>query len=373
MLFPLNPETETCKVFTVLNRKVLYFLEKAIPAEDFSENLFEYNVCWTNPNTKKRFKELWDALPENEADRERIFTCVKDAQEVHSFFADPEKPLPCLPDIDVTKALKSLTCHLFTATKDLVGIKDLATSSITQHYQKFVRKNSKLCYLCGTEMLSQDRAGIDESDQWRGDYDHLLCKDKYPIYAAHPGNFIPTCHTCNSKAKNARDLLQDATGVRRSAFYPLPPLTESCYEYVCLTPFLQTIETLREGADIEPLSRITFSYPDADAVQRGKIFVWTEVYQVPSRVEAHLLSDFVDRILSDLAPYSFGDFCAQLERISGRLPRDYKKSEWRFWWYKFYVWLQSQDESVKADVWAMVQWKDDLVKENNDFSETYGL
>ena len=60
---------------------------------------------------------------------------------------------------------------------------------------------------------------MEDREQWRGPYDHLLAKDHYPLYGIHPKNLLPICHTCNSKAKHAKDLLIK-DGNRRLSFSP---------------------------------------------------------------------------------------------------------------------------------------------------------
>lgn len=55
--------------------------------------------------------------------------------------------------------------------------------------------------------LAAFRAGIVDGEQWRADYDHQLCKSKYPIFAVHPDNLIPLCDVCNQDAKKRKIFL----------------------------------------------------------------------------------------------------------------------------------------------------------------------
>lgn len=382
MLFTLSPQTNQCLVFDVLNKEVLHFLQKAITATDFTKDLFTsysvgdeeiQSVCWSNKPTNTEFKLLWELLPARPAERQQLFDLVNGAQNIAIYFDDEKLPLPTLASPLLFEAFKSLTTHLFTRTKDLNGAKTQAKSSIEQHFQELKRcnNNSQLCYLCGTTYLSQDRPGLDDDDQWRADYDHVLCKDKYPIYSVHPGNFIPTCHICNSKAKGARDLLKLPNGRRRTAFYPLPPAVQSCHEFATVTPKLIDSSLLQAG-EWNIFLEITVQFLSAPPDISKKIDVWRDIYQVPARVEQELTTRFWERVDSDLRARSLNDFYEQLERFAIDLPLDYKSTEWRFWWHRVYENLYSQDNDFLRDVWSVIQWKRGQISEE-DIQATYGL
>ena len=246
--------------------------------------------------------------------------------------------------------------------------------SIKQHFQNYKAANnsSELCFLCGTALLSQDRFDFAVEEQWRADYDHILCKAKYPIYSAHPGNFIPTCHFCNTKAKRDKDLLCCCSNNRRLAFYPLPPANESCYIYMAVVPSFRTIEELMDGKWENPIcsAKVTFTGAPPDILE--KIGVWKEVYEVPSRVEQRITTNFCETLSAELKPTSSIDFRTQLERQAATLPSDYKRSEWRFWWYKVYENLNSLGNEKLDDVWSIIQWK--LEQSNDaDMEATFGV
>lgn len=368
MLFPLDPATPECSVFEVLNNELLHFLQSCVLAQNFEESLFSQymveqdqvrSVCWTNVPTREKFSSLWSKLPEDQVDRQNLYDLVNNAQGIFAYFDNLDTDLPELVNQDLFDAFKSLTTHLFTRTKDLQSAKAQANSSIELHFQAFrqANGNTQLCYLCGTGQLSQDRTEVEEADQWRADYDHVLCKDKYPIFSVHPGNFIPTCHICNSKAKGARNLLKCDDGLRRKAFYPLPPSQECCYQNISIIPIFRTLRDLRAGDWQDPLSATNIEFIDTTADLDVKISVWKEVYKVPERVTKHIVTNFCERVASDLRPRNFDDFCAQIERQSEGLPLDYKKAEWRFWWHRVYEFLNRQPPEFLRDVWSLIEWK----------------
>ncbi|MCA4014314.1 hypothetical protein JKP22_16070 [Vibrio vulnificus] len=378
MLFPLNPNTPQCEVFKVLNDELLYFLGASVQATVFDENLFSQyqhnrqhkrSVCWNNKPTREKFEALWQALPQSQQERQGLFELVRDAQQINIYF-DNTSLLPEL-DEDLFAPFKSLTSHLFTETKDRKRTKEQASSSIQQHFHDFkrVNGNSQLCFLCGTSALSQDRANLNADDQWRADYDHVLCKDKYPIYTSHPGNFIPTCHICNSKAKGAKNVLYDSQNQRRKAFYPLPPSQESCYQYARVEPKFRGLAELHGGDWQDPIASASITFPNTPASITGKIDVWVEVYQVPSRVEEHVITHFCERVASDLMPQDFNDFCNQLNRHTQRFPLDVKKAEWRFWWYRVYEFLANKDQGYLRDVWSLIEWKQTVANDGDLLAE----
>ncbi|WP_299141066.1 hypothetical protein [uncultured Vibrio sp.] len=385
MLFPLNPDTPQCRVFEVLNNELLHFLGAAVQANSFNQDLFSHyqydgqqkrSVCWINKPTKEKFEALWFVLQTlEEQERRELFELVRDSQNVSVYFDDLTTHLPELDEV-LFAPFKSLTSHLFTSTKDLAGAREEAGSSIKLHFQHFKRENgnSQLCFLCGTAALSQDRANLDADEQWRADYDHVLCKDKYPIYTSHPKNFIPTCHICNSKAKGAKNVLYDSRNQRRKAFYPLPPSQESCYQYVQVEPKFRGLAELHGGEWQDPIASASITFPNTPAGIAEKIDVWVEVYQVPSRVEKYVITHFCERLAGDLHlndQDEFEDFKHQLRRATRAEPVDIKITEWKFWLYRMQVFLANQGDDYLRDIWPLLQWKLSLAKED-DMVATFG-
>jgi hypothetical protein len=383
MLFPLNIETPQCAVFELLNKELLLFLQRSINATNFSHALFStylieqvshLSECWINEPTREKFEGLWNVMPNAAIARQQLFDKVNNSQNIGVFFDDLTMVLPELETDALFNAFKALTVHLFTRTKDLAGVKKQSDSSIEKHYQAFVAANggSHLCFICGTAALSQNRIGLADDDQWRADYDHVLCKDKYPIFSVHPGNFLPTCHFCNSKAKGARNLLKNLDGNRRRAFYPMPPAQESCHRYADVVVTARGINELRNAGWDKPLG-VVADFSTAPANLLEKIEVWKKVYQVPSRVEEKIVSDFCEQVASDLiSPRDFSDFQCQLARKAAQSPAAIKKTEWCFWWYRLYVYLAAQDQNFLRDIWELIKWKLEHAAED-DMSATFGI
>tara|TARA_R110001599_G_scaffold230819_1_gene430095 strand:- start:6911 stop:8050 length:1140 start_codon:yes stop_codon:yes gene_type:complete len=374
MLFALDANSPRCRVFEKLNAELLLFLQNSIKARQFRRTLFSQSTgqeCWANAKTQEKFKAVFRNLPKDEAARAGIYNSINRSQNLSELFSDKSVAVPNISPFKLFDALKALTTHLFTRTKDLAGVVREAGESIEQHYQSYVRANSELCYICATSALSHNRFNVADNDQWRSDYDHLLCKDKYPAFSCHPDNFIPTCHICNSKAKGAKDMLFDGAR-RRKAFYPLPPLNQSFYGKVLVEPIFSGLALFAADGNINPLRTATINYSNPTPDEREMIEVWVGLYQVPKRVGERIATNFCEYIDGDCTPEDFDDFCYQISRKARREPMDIKTTEWRFWWFRLYEWLSAQAEDVKRDAWELIDWKRTQVIINNNAVNTYG-
>ena len=347
MLFLLEPNTPHGKIFTALNNEFLSFLEKSIEAKEFNEDLFTKDigaVCWSNPDTKEKFSKLWDELSlQNSVDRQTLYNDIIHSQDVSRYFSDRDLALPLIQSQKLNKKIADLTKHLFLRTKKLVGIRDTCDGeTIQQHFEEYRRLNSNLCQFCGTELLAQRRKDVPAEKQWCAAYDHLLCKDKHPIFAVHPANLLPTCTTCNSKAKGVKELLiSKSDGSRRLCFYPY---TENCEQliYVGLTDVKQ-----------DSIIELIVGWLDTDEDTTEKLNSWNEVYQVISRVEEEQ-APFAEWIDTDCRAINFDDFLVQIKRRTVR-PINWHTSEWLIWKHKFYEWLDKQEDQIKIAVWEIVQ------------------
>lgn len=125
---------------------------------------------------------------------------------------------------DLWSKCKSLSNYLYAGVLRLQCFQNLSQYSLDEHFEDFRNLNGNICCFCGLEEyaelreLSEDLENLDES-QWRGDYDHLLCKSKYPFLSVDFENLVPTCRTCNRDAKGAIDILC-LDSDRTVAFHP---------------------------------------------------------------------------------------------------------------------------------------------------------
>ena len=140
-----------------------------------------------------------------------------------------------------------------------------------------------------------------------------------------------------------------------------------------LKPVFAKLDDYASDGNSNPLrsAQIKYMEPTPDEVEMIKS--WVDLYQVPKRVNERIVANFCEYISADCTPEDFEDFCYQIEKKSKREPLDMKATEWRFWWFRLYEWLHSQDEETKRDAWALIEWKQQQVNSNNNAIQTYGI
>jgi hypothetical protein len=359
MLFRLSPNTPKFEVFRLLNAELLYFLEYSLNQNDFDRSLFTQGdigqSCWDNSRdnnaratkdlTRDKFEKLFIALNESgEEIKRQLFEAMRDQQNMRDFFTAPNRdlltflPQPCLV------ALKDVATHLYCATKDLGPIITASGgSNIMSHFNAFRAHavNGNICKACGMEKLAVLRAGVVDGDQWRADYDHQLCKSKYPIFAVHPDNLIPLCDVCNQDAKKAKDLFRHSNGTDRHAFFP--------YNEEAMGLITIELDCLR---DPEPVIKVKWT--TEDEVQIDKLNTWDEVYEIRRRVEGQFRS--LEAIIEDEINPMGQDHLEMRIREEAR-PKSIdtlKRKEWAFWYQMLFSALEKIDISPFADKWDFV-------------------
>ncbi|MDM5182095.1 hypothetical protein PO883_33525 [Massilia sp. DJPM01] len=218
------------------------------------------------------------------------------------FLTDRDVPLPAI-DPTAFVPLKALASHLYKSTGVLADVKAACGESIDDHYARFrVRVapgNGNVCCVCGTETLAQMQAGVDSNEQWRGPYDHLLAKDKYPLYGVHAKNLVPICQTCNSKAKLAKDLLLK-DGNRRLSFSPW-------------TEYATTVEVRVSIDDTDAFfPRVVVNLASDDPDRHEKLGTWDDVYKIKARIEGEF-SDLREKMSEDISASNEVNFLTSLE------------------------------------------------------------
>lgn len=364
MLFPLSPSTPRSKIFSALNNELLYFLKASINADRFRRGLFTKKVgkaFWENEKTKNKFSGLWQEISKlTTPKRQELFDKIKNGQNVKNYFDNRELLFPEVLPKELNEKLAELTHHLFSNTKELAKVRDSCDGETIQaHFNWFYQLNGHVCQVCGTELLLQYRSDIPEEDQWRAPYDHLLSKDKYPAYAIHPDNLLPICHTCNSKAKGAKQLLvrkqHGGADLRRLSFYPYD---ESC----------QNLVRVELQGDMLSL-QLTVLWDASDVDIAEKMMAWDEVYQVKGRVQGEQ-ADFIVWIDGDCQPDNYEDFNQQLTRKAIPPSVQIIRSEcWKFWRFKLYAWIVQQDDEFIRQLWAMIEQR----RSDEDSKLVYGI
>jgi hypothetical protein len=351
MLFPLRPATTNSKVFSALNNLLGYFLIESIDAAIFDENLFEpllQEAIVSNEPTREKFENVWNSLQKiSRARRKALSDGFNACQNVSLYYSNKLLALPNI-DPEIAVAFAVLSKHLFKDTSKLAKVVAACGESLQDHFNTFRDEaiNGNVCCCCGTEILAQYRENIDDDEQWRAPYDHLLAKTEYPIFAVHPKNILPICYTCNSKAKLAKDLLHDDFGNRRYSFF----IPESAHENVSLQITAVVAEKISPS-----VSAIIHS---ANAIDMEKLVTWNAVYEIKNRVEGEF-SSLIEKLSEDFIVNDFTEFRAQLRPKADILKQFCRNSPWNFWKHKLYEWLADQNEAVIQSVWDAMKAKRD--------------
>ncbi|EGR0942210.1 hypothetical protein ACJXBB_002407 [Vibrio cholerae] len=370
MLFLVNPETPRFRVFSVLNNELLGFLERSVLDGAFRRELFNEGAvgqaCWDNAKennrrskndlTRDKFEKFFIEFQKLSIDeRNRLYNIFNQSQDLPNFFNAPSlNSLDSFPN-ELKKKLTSLTSHLYTATKDLQLIVDECDGiNISNHFRQFQQLNGNVCKACGMALLSPIRANVSEEEQWRADYDHQLCKSKYPFFAVHPDNLIPICDTCNQDAKKAKDLFKAEGGRQRKAFFPYQ---ECSNQYIAID--------YANGRDPEPYIELKWHTADPDILE--KLNGWDDVYEIKNLVEGRY-NNISAIIIDEINPVCLQDFIEQLERRS-RQPREdtFKRRAYSFWDYKFFHRLQLLSAADKESLWEQINFSLRLGEEGANF------
>lgn len=369
MLFKLHPDTPKFQVFVLLNQELIYFLNKSINQQRFGRRLFSYTrvgkACWENSKandlsvkndlTRDKFQKLFENLKrEIETNRQQLHRVVIDNQDLSSFFSTPDPALLSFLRPETFKAFKVLAAHLYGATKDLQPIIDAAGgANIHSHFEAFRidTLNGNICKACGMEKLAPFRANIGIENQWRADYDHQLCKSKYPLFAVHPDNLIPLCDVCNQDAKKAKDLFVSEDTSLRYSFYPF---SEEAHSYVLLE-----IDNLKD-----PNPSVKVSWNTSDSICISKLDTWDNIYEIKNRVEGEFRN--LDQIIeNEIQPENYTEFEHEISRKARAISDSILKSKtWAYWYHKFFCVLDSIDKDA---FWERSKFVQSMAMDGGDY------
>jgi len=359
-LFRLAPNAPRFEVSRLLHQVLLQFLEQSVTTNVFSREIFTPGAigqaCWGNakenfarakaPLTRDRFEILFTAL--NDAGgsvKQQVYELMRANQDLSVFFGSPIRNLFVFMSKTCNEALISLCTHLYCSTKDLTDVVRASSSAdITAHFNTYRDQaiNGNVCKACGMQELEAFRAGIPDGDHWRSDYDHQLCKSKYPIFAVHPDNLIPLCDVCNQDAKKAKDLFRHKDGTDRLAFYPY---NEEAKDLIDIK-----IDNL---SDPEPTIKVDWNTEDDELLD--KLETWDEVYEIRRRVEGKFRS--LEAIIEDeINPKGAAHLRGRIgDEARPRSPDTLKRKEWAFWYQKLFSALEQIDMGPFIAKWEFVQ------------------
>ncbi len=323
MLFAIRPALAQPRVFDGLNRLLREVMLAALEARAVDPNVLPVGLHAAvdgNQATRDAVTRLRGALVGlDQARKTALKSDLLLNTEPCNFLTDRTLAMPTIPDV-VFSQLKTLSVHLYERTAKLVGVEAACGECIDDHCARFraaaAPGNGNVCCVCGTEYLAQMRAGVDDNEQWRGPYDHLLAKDHYPLLGVHPGNLLPICHTCNSKAKLTKDLLYK-DGQRRLSF---SPWTE------CALP--AEIQVTIDDTDVFP--RVVVELQGGTADRQEKLDTWNEVYKIKDRVEGEFLA-LREKVGEDVTADNEAGFITGLEQRALAKAAASRVSPFNYW------------------------------------------
>ncbi|MBH3463609.1 hypothetical protein I5Q49_02000 [Pseudomonas carnis] len=215
--------------------------------------------------------------------------------------------------------------------------------------------NGNVCGMCATELLAQRQNNVAAAEQWRAPYDHLLAKDTYPQFGVDPYNLLPICHTCNSKAKLAKDLLRNPEGVRRTCF---DPWSESAHGQVSLqVNFLDILpKAIWNTIPIDPINQI-------------KLTTWNDVYRIKERIEGEFLS-LQEKLAEDLHLENLTLFKISIENKAREKINYARLTPYNYWRSLLYSSLLLLPDQLLEQLRTLCL---DGLDPNGDAAATYGV
>lgn len=227
MLFEIRPNLQGSLVFDGLQKYLVEAMFSALEGRPLNQTGLPSGLTDAidgNAPTRQAVEALFESLGAlNDGQKQGLINALTQDTSPCAFLSDRSEMPLALPE-KVFDSLRALTDHLYNRTAKLKGVVDVCGECIDDHYARFrapaAPGNGNVCCVCGTDYLAPVQAGVNDKDQWRGPYDHILALSRYPLYGIDPRNLLPICGTCNSRAKLAKDLLLDPRGNRRVAFSP---------------------------------------------------------------------------------------------------------------------------------------------------------
>ncbi|MGJ8673716.1 hypothetical protein [Rubritalea sp.] len=352
MFTPIDSRTPSPKIFEGLNLELLKFIQVSIHEVDYSEALFPDPLgkeLWDNPATRDRFEALHSKLHEifDTTERREFYQMLIESQDLCIYFQN-EADSPKKIDARLSETFGNLTVHLYTSSSNLVGVKRHCGETLHEHYEEFMRINGNVCPCCATELLTQFQENTEGDNSWRGPYDHLLPKKDYSQYAVHPHNLLPTCTTCNGKAKKTKDPVIDDEG-------------NPC---LCSYPFNQSIHQLvslkfADGNNFEFVAELTHSDTPAERS-------WLRLYGMKDRVGGYYRKKTISYITKDCRPTCKDDLKYQVAQKAREQHLLADLEPWDLWHIKLYRWMDQQEDSYFRGLWAAIELRRNLLNDNNN-------
>lgn len=329
MIYTLNYPTHSLER---VNQVIHEFIKNSIPNCNYSRDLFPewFRDVLAKSKSKTGFKSFENKFEDvhqafqalDIIARQRIFDLFDEGLDIQSLCNDRQKEVILTENYPVLhEALKALIKEHFygTALSSNKTIEEKLNTSLKQHYTEFKTKNrgGRVCPFCGLHEY-----GLLDGEA-KDDYDHLLYKEKYPLYAVNFSNLVPMCKSCNqSGVKGTADVLYDNdTGLRRSSYYPYQnnlgvKITVENFFAADMLP-----NVLKEKF---PFGYYNLAITHNEIEEEEKVNTWKTVFKINIRFNSYLSEyclftkdDFHDYYLPDHPEIALDDNIQNLRDIIG--------------------------------------------------------
>lgn len=234
-------------------------LIRAQAGEQLAEQLKTFYTAWFQLDNDERFQVR------------RAFVLTNKIQQQVNGVA-PRIRLEDLPQ-KIRKPAHDLFVHLYE--------KSLTKARCKAHWEQFYEQLFlKVCPFCGIEMLHHP-------DLLKQDYDHVLCKSRYPFAAVNLLNLVPCGRDCNQVFKHEKDMIwNEETGQRRRAFYPF-------------RDHGQAITVHLDGSRLPEMDNDHGDWEVAFQPNGEEIQTWVDVFELRDRYRLDVFPNQYDRWRED--------------------------------------------------------------------------
>lgn len=262
-----------CFVMQDLIYSVFY---NATQGQPFGKNIFQERFTRTKTlwgylsSFRGELESLYnDLLSLEEIERRHIYSQLSNNNMIELLCEDtsidPEIYLNF--EIGIGKKIKDLLSVCYKKL-DLSHFRrsDCKIKPTHRYYRDYIKLNKTVCPFCSINSYKNPQ------NPRREDFDHYLCKSKYPLAAANMHNLIPMCNECNQDNKKSKDILYDS-GARIQSFYPFSKFSCVGIEIDC------SIEKRYPFGKEWTVTLIV-----KDATEQNKVDNWEKIFSIKSRL-----------------------------------------------------------------------------------------
>ena len=288
MLFPVQ-QIDTQLSF--LNDVLGHFLKRAVRSTRYTKTrLFPTEflpVHDDNRNTvEAKFRLVFSEIKKlDRSEKAKLLKAYRSQQRIEDICSDKSININYFSELpqSLQTPLKALGKYLYDSVLGFLAFTGLEqiNDSLSQHFQRFIHVNGRICCFCGIHEYEEQLANTDVKKQWRAAYDHYFPKAIFPLAAVNFDNLIPICFQCNSKAKSSAQPCLCPNNGQQFAFYPYDDSTHGKLKF---TPDITGSTSIIDGDiwTVEPLQT------NVSTVDYEKQQSWDRVFKISLRVQERI-------------------------------------------------------------------------------------